>query len=439
MRRPSTDQSAASTPTSKNLPPLDLTTNDIKSHFSGGPQTPSVVMVTSHTPSVSDSPSTSSCFSPNSMRTPSSIDSGVCLKPFDPFLSLRSSLGKLTNSRGPHSAPPLPPDESKVPLPPPPPTKIDEGIENISSDEEIIDSPLPGAGTIPAKTLSSNHAPTTPDHTPLDPRLNKNMWKPIGEEEGNADKYEMDFEEISGDESPVMMYNVQLEVEEISSDEGEGLPNKGAELPVNEGAGQTGSEDMEISDEDVSHENLIELNVQPTAGSKYHFPPNNTPLTPPMILPPPIPPVPMYPPPIPPPGYYPKPPYPPSDIFPPQPPISTPTINGYRETPSYKSPYFEKNRFSPRKQWRVPTANNHKERCGQNVLYRVLEQLGNILFRDYERKVIGLAAYPVLDRFWEKRERERREEQIKVSSVFTCTVRVHVYKRVCSIRISITI
>ena len=159
-----------------------------------------------------------------------------------------------------------------MPLPPPPPTKIDEGIENISSDEEIIDSPLPGAGTIPAKTLSSNHAPTTPDHTPLDPRLNKNMWKPIGEEEGNADKYEMDFEEISGDESPVMMYNVQLEVEEISSDEGEGLPNKGAELPVNEGAGQTGSEDMEISDEDVSHENLIELNVQPTAGFQIPFP-----------------------------------------------------------------------------------------------------------------------------------------------------------------------
>ena len=375
-------------------------------------------MVTGYTPSIGDSPSTSSCFSPNSMRTP---DSGVCLKPFDPFLSLRSSLGKLTNSRGPHSAPPLPPDESKVPLPPPPPTKIDEGIENISSDEEVVVSPLPGAGTIPGKKLLSNHTPTTPGHAPTtpghttsDPRLN--LWKPIGVKT-DSDKYEMDFEEISGDESPVMMYNVQLEVEEISSDEGAGLPdsNEGAGLPVNEGAGQTGSEDMEISDEDVSHENLIELNVQPTTGSKYHFPPNNTPLTPPMILPPPIPPVPMYPPPIPPPGYYPKPPFPPSEIFPPRPPAPTPTINGYKGTPSYKSPSFERNHFSPRKQWRVPAANNHKERCGQNVLYRVLEQLGNILFRDYERKVIGSAAYPVLDRFWEKRERERREEQIKVS------------------------
>ena len=416
VRRPSTDRSTASTPTSKN-PPFDLLAlNDPRSKDT--PTAPASVSSSasilspafipssnSHcysftgllntSPSVGESPS-SGCFSPSFVPpTPSSLDSGISLKPFDPLLSLRSSLGKL-NTAATRAQPPLPPDENNKPLPPPPPLKEDKGIENISSDEELATTvvvsslPLPKAAPI-----------TQTQQNPVDPRLKKDMWKPVGGDEIAVDctssQYDMEFEEISGDESPVMVYNAQLEVEEISSDEEVGQPV----------AEQPGSDDMDISDEDTSqNENLIELNVRPSF---------QTPLTPPMILPPgppppPIPPIPMYPPPLPPPGFFPEPPYPPgappTDMYhpplPPQPPMFP--INGYQDIPYHKLlPVSEKNHFIPTKQWKVPNADSRKERRGQNVLYRVFEQLASILLRDYEKKVIESAAYPVLDRFWEEK------------------------------------
>ena len=327
-----------------------------------------------------------------SLQTPSSLDSGVCLKPFDPLLSLRSSLiGKLGNSNTSSSLPPLPPDDCKQPLPPPPPIKDDEGIENITSDEECLVSPT----SLP------------PVSTTIDPRLQKPLWKPIGDNETN--KYEIEFEEISGDESPVMVYNTQIEIEEISSDDNEGVGPPGEAGP--------GSDDMDISDEDASqNDNLIELNVKPIT-KNFTTPYHNT-MTPPMILPP-IPPMPMYPPPLPPPGFFPpKPPFPPPDIFPPPQhrAMLPPVVNGYQEK-SYKSFQMQEkvHRYTPTKQWKVPTANNRRERHGQNVLYRVLEQLASVLLRDYEKKVVEYAAYPVLDRFWEKERREMERLQADVS------------------------
>ena len=103
--------------------------------------------------------------------------------------------------------------------------------------------------------------------------------------ENEKSKHEFDFEEISGDESPVMVYSTQLEVEAISSDEDD-TDHVG------------GGEDMEISDEDTIRDNIIELNVKQVT-KDYHVP------YPPMGLPalPPVPP--SYPPPLPPPiGYY---------------------------------------------------------------------------------------------------------------------------------------
>ena len=261
---------------------------------------------------------------------------------------------------------------------------------------------------------NSNKDAVSSQLLPSDPRLNKSMWKPIGEVEliCNSNKYDMEFEEISGDESPIMVYSTKLEVEEISSDE--------------EKEDKASSDvDMEISDEDLTQdENLIELNVKPISKSFHPFP------SPPMMLPP-LPPIPMYPPPLPPPGFFPKPPFPPPDIFPPlppQPPILPPAINGFPEN-SFKSfPISEKNHFTPSKQWRVPSAGSKRERQGQNVLYRVLEQLASILLRDYEKKVVESAAYPVLDRFWEKREKDRTEKDREVKMIRSMlTVKIYVY------------
>ena len=74
----------------------------------------SLTLKNNSTSSVGESP-LSSCFSPG-LSTPSSIDSGISLKPnFDPLLALRSSLGQSLASKRQNAPPPLPPS-----VPPPP-------------------------------------------------------------------------------------------------------------------------------------------------------------------------------------------------------------------------------------------------------------------------------------------------------------------------------
>ena len=350
----------------------------------------SLSLTSNSTPSVGESPS-SGFLSPGlTPHTPSSIDSGISLRPFDPLLALRSSLGQPSTSKIPSSgAPPLPPDDRKSPLPPPPPTK-EEGIENISSEEEEEDKPKHPKINLVTKISIPLSPPTANQVT--DPRLDSlTGTKPYEASDlvvgvASNTRYDIEVEEISGDESPVMVYSTQLELEEISSDEEEG---------------QQGSDDMDISDEDMSqNESLIEVNIQPTTKTYPCYP------TPPAI-PPPLPPIPLTYHHIPP-GYYPKPPYLPSDIYPPpslHQHVYPTAMNGYPED-NYKYSFssYPNTKFTPTKQWKVPSANNRKERQGQNVLYRALEQLSRILLKDLEKKLVESSAYPVLDGFWEKRE-----------------------------------
>lgn len=266
--------------------------------------------------------STDSSLSGCGLGTP---DSGISLKPnYDPLLALRASLAVKrieTHPPLPLVAPPPPPPEEKAPPPPP------EGIENISSDEgdkQPLISPFPV------------------------------------------------FEEISGDESPVMVYS-QLEIEEISSDEGRGS-------------------DMEISDVEAD---VIELNVGQSTKACHPLPPL-----------PPIPP--SFPPP---PDFFSKFQLPDHTLsYNDTPTTVLSTQNGYSEdkddiiTLHTHSESILQTKFSPVKQWKVPTAITREERRGQNVLFCALEQLSKILLRDVEKKLVESSAYPVLDQLWDKRE-----------------------------------
>ena len=344
----------------------------------------SLTLKNTSTSSVGESP-LNSCFSPG-LSTPSSIDSGISLKPnFDPLLALRSSLGQSLASKRQNAPPPLPPSVPPPPppeeqIPPPPPAK-EEGIENISSDEEQKSHTNSTSSTITQKIVSKDVL-VSPSVTLISPPFNV---------VSNAN-FELEFEEISGDESPVMVYNTLLQVEEISSDEGHGS-------------------DMEISDEDANPDNLIEFNV--AASNKTFYP------TPP-IPPPPLPPVPpSFPPPLPPPpNFFPEPSYQLSEGYSDHkssavestPSLPTAYYNGYPQDSSYYTlrspPAVNKTKFSPAKQWKVPTAFTREERRSQNVLFYALEQLLRILVRDVEKKLVESAAYPVLDEFWEKKDKE---------------------------------
>ena len=303
---------------------------------------------TQSTSSSGESPigSTSTPDSGISMRTPS----------YDPLLALRSlSLAAKRKEALPPLPPSAPPDEQ---APPPPPVK-EEGIENISSDEDGVD-PLPES----CKNLGVATHLTPPTTTVFE------------------------FEEISGDESPVMVYN-QLEVEEISSDDEH-------------------NSDMDISDEDDTHGNtVIELNVTTaTSNTTDTFFP--APPMPPPTVPPPIPPAFA-----PPPGFFSQEYF--SDnsrhmeasLYNGTNDEYAPPVNKDNELDYYMmSNSINASKFSPAKQWKVPLAVTRKERRGQNVLYCALEQLSKILLRDVEKKLVESSAFPVLDRFWERKEKE---------------------------------
>ena len=229
---------------------------------------------------------------------------------------------------------------------------------------------------------------------------------------GGGSSYGIEVEEISGDESPVMVYSTQLHVEQVSSDEEE---ESGKEKE--EGAG----DDMEISDDDTAQTNVIEVNVRSTGKSFCPLP--QYPLVPPSLVLPPIPPA------FPPaPGFFPPPSQPdrppflpplphhgllPPGILPPSfepthpPQIQSQPLNGYQEmtletTPgvSWSSP---NSKVVTKKQ--SLSAHMSPERISQDVLVKALEQLASIVRKDLERKMVESAAFPELDGYWEKRER----------------------------------
>ena len=161
-----------------------------------------------------------------------------------------------------------------------------EGIENISSDEETVTVRDPRRASLTKTTVdvlspvSMSPPPPSPkapaaNHTSLafsfqrfgDPSLGlQTLLSSKGASTTRSEAapasppcqavspspmaYEPEVEDISGDDSPVMVYNTpyDLQVESVSDDD--------------EGTAHGGGDDMEVCSED--EDNVIELNVAPT-------------------------------------------------------------------------------------------------------------------------------------------------------------------------------
>ena len=463
----------------------------------------------------------------NTPCTPSSIDSGISLRPPSSILSpvdvgkSRKSFSSLSSSKPQpplpppeENAPPLPPsDIPPPPLPPLPPAPSDNvvgrandcGIENISSDEdEVVSKPLfppvgngkparsissaspvslspasspqvgktgkavngghhhvfdPALGlqtllaakalssntakassSNTAKSLSSNAAPapavTSSLVTTSSSSSNKSKQDQSSPYVGSASPrpvssaYELEFEEISGDESPVMVCFEPLKVETISDDDM-----------------KLSDEDMEMcSDDDNAQESVIEVHVKTTSQapaiptSAPMLPPHGHPVMPhppfpPNSGPPPPPPMGFFPPPppgapFPPHHLHPPPPPPPDFISPPHPThpphmMLHPPHEPVRPHPFQDSPPFindvpinrlpngyigrhpPSRSFNKSKMLRgFSSPKNKRETISQDVLYKAMEQLRLILLNDVHKKIVENSAYPVLDSHWEKRDKE---------------------------------
>ena len=392
-------------------------------------------------------------------------------------------------------APPLPPQDQEAPppLPPlPPASKQDssgqDGIENISSEEEeedgnrevgakkgeVFDSKIHSeVDTISPVSLSPPNSPkTTAGSTNMnvqpanfssqvnshfDPSLglqtllaNRNATAsgtpmdvstspyiavspgPTTASAVNVSSYELEVEEISGDESPVMVYDASFEplkVESVSDDEVD-----------------MGGDDMEVcSDDENAQDTVIEVNVRPVV-QQQAFPPMMGGVPP--HLPPPLPPhlaqLPHSffphrpPPPFPPPPPHPPPPHGP-DFVPPHPPLPPPHTHHpsdmnpplpdmlpsqfdtlpapyLKDFPSPRLPngymsYSNSSRFTSNRNKSDRTLHlpkSKKESISQDVLCKALNQLRAILLNDVQKKLVESYAYSALDSFWEKREKEVR-------------------------------
>ena len=242
--------------------------------------------------------------------------------------------------------------------------------------DSLENQKLRTANTGPKNSFISTFIPVS--ESVQDPRLNRSG----GDKGKGGSLYGIEVEEISGDESPVMLYHTRLHVEEISSDE-EDLGKTKKE----EGAG---SDDMEISDDDTTQSNVIEVNVR--SASKTYVP--RYPPIPPSL--PPLPP--SFPPPLPGSSYFPPPPPP----FPPPPHLIPPNIL----PPSFGRDMPHPPPLPPLPQDTTlakPAKPINPEKLTQEVLVKALEQLAAIVTRDMERKLVETAAFPTLDSYWEKR------------------------------------
>ena len=398
--------------------------------------------------------------------TPSSIDSGISIRTHSAMLSpsdVRMKKHPPLSAAFSTTLPPLPPEESAPPLPPqdveaPPPLPplppapgagedqvASEGIENISSDEDDDKTkpPLSSLPIFPSPSSSSPLANATSSNHTFDPSLGlKNMLidrvKAASDDSSKIPSsgpyavsspkpaYELEVEEISGDESPVMVYFEPLKVESISDDDDVG----------------GGGDDMEISDNENEQDNVIELNVK-TAAVPVMDP------RPPHPMP-----HPSYPNMgIPIPGYFPShlphpmgafPPIPPThhpyppgfshhSMFPPAGRSSSPAHsrrgrddprrhhdtsspgpfikdsqvsrppNGYIDS-SYHSRSYSKSKVLRN----FPSPKSKTESISQDVMFKAMEQLRLILLNDVHKKIVENSAYPLLDGYWKKKEEEVR-------------------------------
>ena len=412
--------------------------------------------------------------------TPMSIDSGISIKTHSTtsttsILSPNEAKNRRSLSLMNAALPPLPPEESAPPLPPqdveappplpPLPPAPGEGdfLENISSDEESSNnvrnklispvslSPPPSPHMPTGSTAVTSHTydpslslqtlltnrnntegggggmPKTPPFAPTSPRP----------------AYELEVEEISGDESPVMVYFEPLKVESISDDDDPVATTAG------ETAGEAGGDDMDISDNENDQDNVIELNVKTAATRVYMGGPG------PMMgphLPPHMPHPHFHPGPFFPPHGHPLPPFP---IHPHHPPHFAPHMMLPPEARSPPHPHGRRRNYS-RRRYDSPSSSISKdsqvsrppngyigsvsrfrsltkskvlknfpfpktktEHVSQDVLFKAMEQLRLILLNDVHKKIVERSAYPVLDSHWEKREKEVSSEIVMMTSYGT--------------------
>lgn len=278
------------------------------------------------------------------------------------------------------------------------------------------------------KTLLTNRAKGVEDKPPESPYIASSSPRPA---------YELEVEEISGDESPVMVYFEPLKVESISDDDADegGAGNTG-------GGGETtgGGDDMEISPDNENENCVIEVNVEtasfiPAAGPMmgphpphHHLPPHH-----PAFLPG------FFPHPLPPPHMGAFPPFhhhpfshhmmlPPGPTHSPPPPPNRQRDGSRRHYDSPPGPFIKDHQvsrppngyigsrwhssrsYSKSKVLRnFSSPKNKTEGISQDVLFKAMEQLRLILLNDVHKKIVESSAYPVLDSYWEKREKEVRK------------------------------
>ena len=408
-------------------------------------------------------------FSSPIFPTPGTPDSGIsvrthltCPSPSEMKRKFSTSNAILPPPLPPEeNAPPLPPQdiEAPPPLPPLPPASGGDlppsGIENISSDEEDTRNQVMSPVSLSPPHPSSPHSTAGKTSHIFEPSLGLQTLlnrtsttegvggtKPCLALSSPRPAYEPEVEEISGDESPVMVYFEPLKVESISDDD------------------EMGGDDMEISDNENEQDNVIELNVNtvrvfPPAGPMmgphllHHMPhphfhagpphPNFFPLHHGPLPPPPLP------------GTFPL--HPPLPHFHPHhhlmfPGHSPPPPHGRRRgdgprrhynsssTPFIKDHQVSRppngyigsvSRFPPSRSFskskvlrNFSSPKNKTESISQDVLFKAMEQLRLILLNDVHKKIVESSAYPVLDAHWEKREKE-----VSYKSLICCDAMKH--------------
>ena len=303
------------------------------------------------------------------------------------------------------------------------PTQFDPtlGLQGLLHSTETIIAPA----TATAAPPPSDFVPVSPPED-QDPAIS--VVSPAG----------IEVEEISGDESPEMVYL-------YSSDKGSSNKKETYKVKVE----QLSSDDMEMSDDD-NIDTVIEVN--PASSVKSHPPaapmPRHLPYIdcrPPPPLPPPIHPNHMFPHPA---GMPPSLPFkPPPGAPPPPPPFFDPTVPPFHPPPHrLPPPGFHPYGGSPYHRppmYPLPKANSHKRSAvlgtkeflddmKREVMIHVCQQLRDVLLRDMRKKLVESSAFDSLDSFWERRERMVRKQLLLFSIVRLYVVWVDVYTCYCA-------
>lgn len=306
------------------------------------------------------------------------------------------------------TAPPLPPVEQIVPPLPPPPLPAGDPhalIENISSDEDRENEPCQLPSTF--VSLSPSKSPDTKpvDHAKYDPTLGLQTLLKTNSlsnvSQGSAQSllksdfisnisapsphlssanYELEVEEISGDDSPIMVYKGDFEPLQLES--------------VSDVDSVAGGDDMEVCSDDETPQ--IELNVKPTSVSASNI---IQPLLHHVLFPPCIHEDRVY---VPPSFAHLQLPSPSLHFISPLSSLSSEMMQDSYEalnsdldsrhsTHSGQYPIREKT-----------VVKDTKQAISVEVLVNALEQLKAILLNDVQKKLVEASAFSALDGFWDK-------------------------------------